>query len=91
MTHWLLTAVVWLDLQAVLGTKPLGFFGATGAGAALWAAADLRGGVAAVASRGARHELAIVPGATHLFDEPGALDQVAELASAWFARHRAPG
>ena len=31
-----------------------------------------------------RHELAIVPGATHLFEEPGALEQVAELARAWF-------
>jgi len=31
-------------------------------------------------------ELAIVPGATHLFEEPGALEQVAELASGWFAR-----
>lgn len=36
-------------------------------------------------------ELAIVPGATHLFEEPGTLEQVAHLASAWFARHlRAP-
>ena len=30
------------------------------------------------------HELAVVPGATHLFEEPGALEQVAELARAWF-------
>lgn len=29
-------------------------------------------------------ELAIVPGATHLFEEPGALEQVAELARSWF-------
>ncbi|MCG3160911.1 MAG: putative phosphoribosyl transferase [Acidobacteria bacterium] len=29
----------------------------------------------------------IIPGATHLFEEPGALDQVANLASAWFAEH----
>jgi putative phosphoribosyl transferase len=28
----------------------------------------------------------IVPGATHLFEEPGALDQVATLASEWFTR-----
>jgi dienelactone hydrolase len=28
-------------------------------------------------------ELSLVPGATHLFDEPGALEQVAELARAW--------
>jgi dienelactone hydrolase len=31
--------------------------------------------------------LEIVPGATHLFAEPGALERVAELASDWFARH----
>jgi dienelactone hydrolase len=31
--------------------------------------------------------LEIVPGATHLFAEPGALEQVASLASAWFTRH----
>lgn len=31
-------------------------------------------------------ELAIVAGATHLFEEPGTLDQVAALAAAWFAR-----
>jgi putative phosphoribosyl transferase len=32
-------------------------------------------------------ELVVVPGATHLFEEPGALEQVADLAAAWFARH----
>jgi putative phosphoribosyl transferase len=31
--------------------------------------------------------LEIVPGATHLFEEPGALERVAELAAAWFADH----
>ncbi|CAM01698.1 putative phosphoribosyl transferase [Saccharopolyspora erythraea NRRL 2338] len=31
--------------------------------------------------------LAVVPGATHLFEEEGALDQVAELARAWFTDH----
>lgn len=31
--------------------------------------------------------LEVVSGATHLFEEPGALDQVAELARGWFARH----
>ena len=31
-------------------------------------------------------ELAIVPGATHLFEEAGALEQVAQLAAAWFRR-----
>jgi len=32
-------------------------------------------------------ELTIVPGATHLFQEPGSLAQVARLASAWFRRY----
>jgi putative phosphoribosyl transferase len=34
--------------------------------------------------------LAVVPGATHLFAEPGALEQVAELAADWFAAHLGP-
>lgn len=33
------------------------------------------------------HDVAVVPGAGHLFPEPGALDRVSELASHWFARH----
>lgn len=32
-------------------------------------------------------ELVIVPGATHLFEEPGKLEQVATLATAWFTQH----
>ncbi|MEV0192012.1 alpha/beta family hydrolase [Kitasatospora purpeofusca] len=105
---------------------PLGLFGAsTGAAAALWTAARLGDGVAAVVSRGGRpdlagprtlaavtaptlllvggrdhevidlnrrarehlrceSELAVVPHASHLFEEPGALDRVAELACDWF-------
>jgi dienelactone hydrolase len=31
--------------------------------------------------------LEIVPGATHLFEEPGTLEEVARLAAAWFGRH----
>ncbi|MCC6610509.1 MAG: dienelactone hydrolase family protein [Burkholderiales bacterium] len=34
-------------------------------------------------------ELAIVPGATHLFEERGALEEVARLAAEWFARRLA--
>ena len=34
-------------------------------------------------------ELVIVPGATHLFEEPGTLEEVARLAAEWFARHLA--
>jgi dienelactone hydrolase len=36
-------------------------------------------------------ELEIVPGATHLFEEPGTLDQVADLAARWFARYLRTG
>ena len=32
-------------------------------------------------------ELVLVPGATHLFEEPGTLEQVARLAADWFVRH----
>jgi len=35
-------------------------------------------------------ELAIVPGATHLFEEPGALEEVSRLAGAWFERNLKP-
>lgn len=33
------------------------------------------------------HKIAIVPGATHLFEEPGTLEQVCSLASGWFEKH----
>jgi len=36
----------------------------------------------------AAHRIHIVPGATHLFEEPGALEQVADTAGAWFLDHR---
>jgi putative phosphoribosyl transferase len=36
------------------------------------------------------YELSVVPGATHLFSEPGTLDDVARLASAWFVRVLVP-
>jgi len=35
----------------------------------------------------AEKEVAVVPGATHLFEEPGALEDVARLATDWFVRH----
>jgi len=35
-------------------------------------------------------ELVVVPGATHLFEEPGTLEKVADLAAEWFARYLAP-
>jgi len=34
-----------------------------------------------------RHRLVVVPGAGHLFEEPGALDEVGRLSAAWFAEH----
>lgn len=36
-------------------------------------------------------ELTVIPGATHLFEEPGTLDAVAERAGAWFVEHLAAG
>ncbi len=68
------------DVQITAGDAALaatvGLFGAgTGAAAALLAAA----------ARPAR--VAVVPGATHLFGEPGALEQVTDQARAWFDRH----
>lgn len=32
-------------------------------------------------------QLSIIPGATHLFEEPGALEEAARLATEWFERH----
>jgi putative phosphoribosyl transferase len=39
----------------------------------------------------AEKQLVVVTGATHLFEEPGALDEVARLATDWFSRHFAGG
>ena len=41
----------------------------------------------AAAAMRCEHTIEIVPGAGHLFEEPGALEQVADLATAWFDRH----
>ncbi|HVW50363.1 MAG TPA: alpha/beta family hydrolase [Trinickia sp.] len=40
----------------------------------------------AAAHLACEHELVIVPGATHLFEEPGKLDETARLAAEWFSR-----
>jgi putative phosphoribosyl transferase len=118
----------WLAGQTATAHLRLGYFGAsTGAGAALWAAADADGSVGAIVSRGGRPDLArdvlprvtaptllivggddeivlelnreafellecprqldVVPGATHLFPERGALEEVARLAKDWFLRY----
>ncbi len=67
-----------------------------GGGDRLGVARHLQAGPAAVSglpSRQAQAELhcenhlAIVPGATHLFEEPGTLDAAAALARDWFTSH----
>ncbi len=124
----LAAAVRWLRGQPGAASARIGLFGAsTGAGAALWAAADPALDIGAVVSRGGRPDLAghrlsrvtaptllivggadaavlrmnqeararlhcpsglsVVPGATHLFEEPGALAEVAHLAAGWFERY----
>jgi putative phosphoribosyl transferase len=44
----------------------------------------------ALARMSCETRLEIVPGATHLFEEPGTLEQVADLAAGWFTAHFAP-
>ena len=124
----LLAVTRWTREEPELAALPLGYFGAsTGAAAALSAAAEARGAVSAVVSRGGRpdlagerlgrvsaptllivgaldtdvlelnrraaaqlrcaHELVVVPGAGHLFEEPGTLEIVGRLAAEWFAGH----
>jgi len=126
----LVAATNWASTEPAVAKLPVGYFGAsTGAGAALWAAAELGDRVRAVVSRGGRpdlatarladvrapvllivggrdevvlelnrdaqhrlrahSELSIVPGATHLFEEHGALEEVSRLAAAWFEHHLA--
>ena len=129
----LVGAVDWLAANPSTAGYDIGCFGAsTGGAAALVAAAERPGQVAAVVSRGGRPDLAgealarvrvptllivgeldtvvlelnreamqrmtgaevvlqIVPGATHLFEEPGKLDVVTDLTSEWFARHLGAG
>ena len=38
----------------------------------------------------AERGIVVVPGATHLFEEPGAIEEVTRLAGDWFAGHLAP-
>jgi putative phosphoribosyl transferase len=125
LTERLVCVVRWLGREPMVGSLPLGLFGAsTGAAAALVAAARLGDRVGAVVSRGGRPDLAgdaldrihtptllivggidcviehneqafsrlrgpksleIVPGASHLFPEPGALEAVIGHAARWFA------
>ncbi|MBT2552189.1 phosphoribosyltransferase family protein [Arthrobacter sp. ISL-5] len=118
----------WLGGRPDTASCGVGYFGAsTGAGAALWAAAEQGEQIGAVVSRGGRPDLAgpwlalvraptllivgsadhrvlelnrgaqaqmrcanrleLVQGATHLFEEPGTLEQAAVLARDWFVRY----
>jgi putative phosphoribosyl transferase len=45
---------------------------------------------AALAQLGCEKGLQVVPGATHLFEEPGTLDAVIDLAEQWFTKHLIP-
>ena len=45
---------------------------------------------AAYAQLRCQKALEVVPGATHLFEEPGALEHVAQLAARWFQQHLQP-
>ncbi|HSU12683.1 dienelactone hydrolase family protein [Longimicrobium sp.] len=45
---------------------------------------------AAFAALRCAKEMQIVPGASHLFEEPGTLESVAALAAAWFSHHLGP-
>ncbi len=124
-------ATGWLETLQDGWSGRIGYFGgSTGAGAALWAAAEPHATVAAVVSRGGRPDLAgprlaevraptllivggddaqvlalnqqamalmraptrleTVPGATHLFEEPGTLAAAATLAAEWFSRYLLP-
>jgi putative phosphoribosyl transferase len=127
----LAAATRWLGARPDSASCRVGYFGAsTGAGAALWAAAEPGSTIAAVVSRGGRPDLAgprlsqvaaptllivggaddmvlelnrraqaqlhcpsslaVVPGATHLFEEPGTLAEAAVLASDWFTHYLLP-
>lgn len=124
----LISVTHWLERRPETRGLKLGYFGAsTGGAAALMAAAELGGRIAAVVSRGGRPDLVgnallqvrsptllvvggydemvlclnheayeklrcekdfrVIPCATHLFEEPGKLEQVAQISTHWFNRH----
>jgi putative phosphoribosyl transferase len=123
-------ATEWVVSREDTAGLHIGYFGAsTGAGAALWAAADPDARVDAIVSRGGRpdlagarlaevraptllivgsrdeivldlnreaaramrceHRVTVVPGASHLFEEPGTLAAAARLAREWFTERLA--
>ena len=97
----LVQAISWMQCYPTTAGSPIGLFGAsTGAGAALLTVEaptllivggrddvviDLNKQAMRAMPRVTR--LDVIPGATHLFEEPGALEQVADRARAWFARY----
>jgi putative phosphoribosyl transferase len=124
----LVDLILWVGRDQLLGSLPLGLFGAsTGAAAALRAAAIVPGQIRTVVSRGGRPDLAgsalgevdcpvlllvggddhtvldlnegaaavlgprcelvVIPGAGHIFEEPGKLEMVASLAGDWLSGH----
>lgn len=127
LTDRFVRMVEWARTYDLVGTLPIGVFGAsTGSAAALDAAALRPDIVRAVVSRGGRPDLAthlaevkaptllivggndttvldlnteasrllqcpkeleVIPGATHLFEEPGTLEAVASAAGAWFQKY----
>jgi hypothetical protein len=71
----LVGATDWLGQELETANLRIGYFGAST-------------GAAALLRLGAREkQLVIVPGATHLFEEPGTLEEVARLVSEWLTRH----
>lgn len=127
LTDRFVRMVEWARTYNLVGTLPIGVFGAsTGSAAALDATALRPDIVRAVVSRGGRPDLAkhlaevkaptllivggndttvldlnteasrllrctkqleVIPGATHLFEEPGTLEAVAAAAGAWFQKY----
>jgi putative phosphoribosyl transferase len=96
LTARLADAVRFLAEHKATRALPVGLFGAsTGAASALLIVGGEDTSVielnreASEALARCEHKLVLVPGATHLFEEPGTLEQVARLAAGWFARHLA--
>src|SRR6266545_4739995 len=96
LTGRLMAAMDWLAGDPRTSALPIGLFGAsTGAAAALVVVGErdrvvLELNRSAAEQLGVEHRLEIVPEATHLFEEPGALERVAALAADWFRRWLAP-
>ncbi|PYR82375.1 MAG: hydrolase [Acidobacteria bacterium] len=79
-------ATDWAAHHPVVGRLPIGYFGAsTGAGGDDEPVIEMN--ETALRRMRAPVELAIVPGATHLFEEPGTLEEVERLALDWLNRH----